>query len=164
MPATKTHILRKEENEMSETNNETTATKKSNKTLKIVLGVVIAAVVLGALALVYYFFGPKTSEGSKEVIVEVVDMDANITSYTEKTDAEYLIEVLDELAEQGLTYSGTESEYGLMIDTINGVRADYTLDNAYWSFYLNDEYATYGVSEQPVTDGDTFRIEYTLAE
>ena len=31
-------------------------------------------------------------------------------------------------------------------------------------FYVNDEYCNYGVSEQPVEDGDKFSIVYTLAE
>jgi hypothetical protein len=63
----------------------------------------------------------------------------------------------------GLTYSGTEGQYGLMVDTVNGIRADYNLDGAYWSFYVNDSYCNYGISEQPIEDGDVFAIVYTLA-
>ena len=74
------------------------------------------------------------------------------TTYELKTDAKYLKEAMDEA--EGLEYSGTEGQYGLMIDTVNGVRADYTLDGAYWSFYVNDEYCNYGISEQPIEDGD----------
>ena len=29
------------------------------------------------------------------------------------------------------------------------------------SIYVNDELANYGVDQQPVTDGDVFRLEYT---
>jgi len=79
-----------------------------------------------------------------------------------QTDAEYLRQVMDEA--EGLTYGGADSEYGIMIDSINGVRADYTLDGAYWSFYVNGEYCNYGIDTQPVADGDVFKIEYTLAE
>jgi hypothetical protein len=38
------------------------------------------------------------------------------------------------------------------------------LDGAYWSFNVNGEYCNYGVSEQPVEDGDAFEIVYTKAE
>ena len=64
---------------------------------------------------------------------------------------------------EGLTYSGTEGDFGMMVDTVNGVRADYTLDGAYWSFLINDEYCNYGISEQPIEDGDVCSIVYTSA-
>ena len=62
---------------------------------------------------------------------------------------------------KGLTFSGDESDYGLMVVEINGVTADYNVDQSYWAFYVNDEYCNYGVDSQPVADGDVFRIEYT---
>jgi len=61
-----------------------------------------------------------------------------------------------------LTFEGTETEYGLTISAINGETADFNVDSAYWSFYVNDDYCNYGVSEQPVKDGDAFRIVYTV--
>ena len=48
-----------------------------------------------------------------------------------------------------------------MVVEINGVTADYNVDQSYWAFYVNDEYCNYGVDSQPVADGDVFRIEYT---
>ena len=109
-------------------------------------------------------FGAKTVEGSKNVTLSVVSESGDTTTYEAKTDALVLQELMDELSDDGLTYGGTESEYGLMVDTVNGVRADYTLDGAYWSFYVNDEYCNYGISEQPVNDGDDFDIVYTPAQ
>ena len=79
-----------------------------------------------------------------------------------KTDAEYLRQAMEEA--DGLTFSGAESEYGMMVDTVNGERADYSLDGAYWSFYVNGEYCNYGIDTQPVLDGDAFAITYTLAQ
>jgi len=52
----------------------------------------------------------------------------------------------------------------MMVDTINGLRADYTADKAYWSFYINGEYCNFGIDQQPIADGDQFKIEYTAAE
>ena len=100
----------------------------------------------------------------KSVKLQVVDKDGKVSEYDEKTDEEYLRGVLDEISKDSdFTYSGTESEFGIMIDTVNGERADYTLDGAYWSIYVNDEYANFGADQQPVTDGDTFALRYEKA-
>ena len=146
---------------MSNTNEQTTK-KKGNG--KLIFGIGAFVVLIGLFVALWAFFGPKTTEGSKTVSLTVVDMDAKETNYNTKTDALVLKELMDQLEKDGFSYGGSESEYGLMVDTINGVRADYTLDGAYWSFYVNDEYCNYGVSEQPVEDGDAFEIVYTKAE
>lgn len=100
----------------------------------------------------------------KNVKLQVVDKNGNTSEYEEDTDAEFLRDVLDEISDDSdFTYSGTDSEFGIMIDTVNGERADYTLDGAYWSIYVNDEYANFGADQQPVADGDTFALKYEKA-
>ena len=146
---------------MSEANN--TNTQKKGKG-KLILGISALAVLVGLFIVLWAVFGPKTTEGSKAVSLTVVTEDGSETAYDTNTDALVLQELMDELKEDGFSYSGAESEYGLMVDTINGIRADYTLDGAYWSFYVNDEYCNYGISEQPVNDGDDFAIVYTPAQ
>ena len=146
---------------MSETNNTNT---QKNGTLKLVLGISVFVVLIGLFVVLWTVFGPKTTEGSKTVSLAVVAENGKETNYDVKTDALVLQELMDELKDEGFTYGGAESEYGLMVDTINGIRADYTLDGAYWSFYVNDEYCNYGISEQPVNDGDDFSIVYTPAQ
>ncbi len=146
---------------MSEANNQTMQ-KKGNG--KLILGVGILVVLVGLFLVLWAVFGPKTTEGSKIVSLSVVAESGEKTTYDTKTDALVLQALMEELKTKGFTYGGNESEYGLMIDTINGVRADYTLDGAYWSFYVNDEYCNYGISEQPVNDGDDFSIVYTPAQ
>ena len=59
----------------------------------------------------------------------------------------------------GLEYETTDG----MVMSVNGVRADYVLDGAYWAFYVNGGYCNYGIADQPVNDGDIFTIEYTKA-
>ena len=137
--------------------------KKSNK--KVLIGVVAAAVLVALVAMfgaVYFVFKAKPVTGSKAITIEVVNKAQESTVYEVKTDAEYLRQAMEEA--DGLTFSGTESEFGLMVDTVNGERADYTLDGAYWSFYVNGEYCNYGIDTQPVLDGDAFAITYTLAQ
>ena len=41
------------------------------------------------------------------------------------------------LYHKGLEFSGTESEYGMMVETVNGITPDYSVDGAYWSFKVN---------------------------
>ena len=133
---------------------------KNNKK-KIIIGLVAFVAVIAAFIAIYFNFREKPVEGSKEIVIKVVNQENEVTTYELKTDAKYLKEAMDEA--KGLEYSGTESQYGLMVDTVNGVRADYTLDGAYWSFLINDEYCNYGISEQPVEDGDVCSIVYTPA-
>ena len=96
-----------------------------------------------------------------DVPPDVVDRDEGKIEYQLKTDAAYLREAMEEA--EGLSFSGAESEYGMMVDTVNGVTADFNADGAYWSFYVNGEYCNYGIDTQPVEDGDVFSIVYTSA-
>ena len=134
--------------------------KKSNK--KVVIGIIALVVLIAALAGVYFAFSAKPVEGSKAITIEVVNGAQESTVYDVHTDAEYLRQAMEEA--DGLAFSGTESEFGLMVDTVNGERADSTLDGAYWSFSVNGEYCNYGIDSQPVLDGDAFAITYTLAQ
>ena len=146
---------------MSEANNQTTKKKGMGN---LILGISILVVLIGLFVALWFVFGPKTTEGTKEVSLSVVYEDKTTKDYNTKTDALVLQDLMDELKDDGFSYGGNESDYGLMVDTINGIRADYTLDGAYWSFYVNDEYCNYGISEQPVNDGDAFAIVYTPAQ
>lgn len=137
-----------------------TEAKKTNK--KVLLGVGIVVVLVAALAVIYAVFSPKPVAGSKSITIEVVNKAQEVTVYDVKTDAEFLRQALEET--EGLTISGTESQYGLMVDTVNGERADYTLDGAYWSFTVNGEYSNYGIDTQPVMDGDVYGVVYTPAQ
>lgn len=136
------------------------AAKKSNK--KVIIGVAAFVAVIAVLAAVFCIFRAKPAAGSKAVTIEVVNDEQNISTYNVKTDAEYLRQAMEEA--EGLTFSGAESEFGMMVDTVNDVRADYTQDGAYWAFYVNGNYCEYSIDSQPVLDGDIFTITYTLAE
>ena len=134
---------------------ETTQEKKGGAG-KAILGIVIAVVLIGALIAVYLVFGPKTSEGSKAITITITDDQGVDTVYETKTDAEYLMDAVQEL--DGITIEGEEGDYGLFIKTVNGITADYDTDGAYWSIYVNGEYGNYGIDAQPVADGDSYAI------
>lgn len=120
----------------------------------------IILVVLFVIA--YQNFKPKTVEDAKTVAIEVIDDQGESTAYEVHTDAEYLLQAMEET--EGLTFDGEEGDYGFTVYTVNDVTADFNTDAAYWSFYLNDEYCNYGISEQPVNNGDEFTIKYEVYE
>ncbi|MCI8371735.1 MAG: DUF4430 domain-containing protein [Lachnospiraceae bacterium] len=137
-------------------------TAKQGNGKKIAIAVVILAVLAVAFGLIYMKFAPKAQKGAKELSIEVVDNKEKSKKYTVHTDAKYLRQALEET--EGLTIEGTESEYGLMVQSVNGIKADYDTNGAYWSFYLNGEYCNYGIDQQPVKDGESYKIVYTTGE
>ena len=159
--------------------------KKGGSKLPIIITIAALVVAIGVFALVYFLNKPKPAEttndttaatdvsasvsdtsaqpeeGTKAYTVTVVDKSGNAKDYTGKTDAGYLKELMDEMVKGGdFTYEGDDSEYGLYITTINGEKADYSVDAAYWAIYVNGEYGNYGADQQPVNDGDTFKFVY----
>ena len=132
---------------------------KKRFSLKKLLAASLFALLVAALALVYATFSAKTAEGSKSVTLEVISSAAEKTVYALKTDAEYLNEAMEEA--EGLTFTAEEGPYGLSVSSVNGETADFNVNGAYWGFFVNGEYCNYGISQQPVHDGDVFTIAYT---
>lgn len=95
-------------------------------------------------------------EGETTLTVEVKLEDKTVV-FTIKTDADT---VGAALLENGLI-AGEESAYGLYVKVVNGVTADYDVDQSYWAFWINGEYAMSGVDTTPITAGDTYTLEYT---
>ena len=82
---------------------------------------------------------------------------------TEDLVEEETAQILEEIEE--LTVDGSRTEqFGLMILSVNGIRAEYTKDHAYWAVLLNGEPSSYGISRQPVQDGEHYQLVYTPAE
>lgn len=94
-------------------------------------------------------------EGDTEFLFTVVDKDGSETRFEIHTDKEIVGEALTEL---GLI-AGEESEYGLYVETVNGITADYDTDGVYWAFYINDEYALSGVDSTAITEGDVYAFK-----
>ena len=94
--------------------------------------------------------------GAKTVVVEVKAEDQQVT-FTIKTDKDT---VGAALLEHGLI-AGEEGAYGLYVKQVNGITADYDVDQTCWSFYINGEYAMTGVDTTEITEGAVYRLEYT---
>lgn len=134
-------------------------TNKSN-TKKIGIGIAVLIVLIAAALLIYFTAKPKATQGAKAVTITVVDDQGASSDYEVHTDAEYLRQAMEEA--EGLTFDGAESEYGMMVETVNGVTADYSTDGAYWAFFVDDAYCEYGIDSQPISDGELYRIVYTV--
>ena len=130
------------------------------KNKKIVIALVALVAVVGLMLGVWAANRPETSEGTKAYTVTVVHGDGSQKVFEYTTDAEYLD---DALMEEGLI-AGEEGPYGLTLITVDGEDAVWETDNAYWSLYIGQEYATTGLSDTPVNDGDIFKLEYTRFE
>lgn len=46
-------------------------------------------------------------------------------------------------------------------DTLNGMKADWNADQAYWAFYQGDSYMSVGVNETVIEGGEHYRFVYT---
>ena len=136
---------------------------KSNK--KLLIGIAGFIVVIVALLAIYFRFSPTSNAGAKDYTLIVVDDQGAEKEYTGSTDAEYLKGLMDELVADGdFSYEGTEADYGLFIESINGVTANFDADGAYWAIYVNGEYGQYGADSQPISDNDEFKFVYEAAQ
>ena len=134
------------------------AAKKPN-VKKIVIAVAVLAVIALLFGVIYAKFAPKATAGSKEITIVVVDDEGESIEYAVKTDAEYLGQAFEDA--EGLEVEGEEGPYGLTITKVNGLEANYNTDAAYWSLYVGEEYGNYGADEQPIEDGETYKLVYT---
>ncbi|MBR5202189.1 MAG: DUF4430 domain-containing protein [Clostridia bacterium] len=138
---------------------------------KVVLSI-LAFVLIVAMALSFSACGKNDSnanttttqasgEAKKELsfVFKVVDLDGSEKSFDIKTDAKTVGEAL--LTEKLI--SGEVGDYGLMVDTVNGIKYDYNADGAYWAFYVNGEYAMSGVDTTDIVDGTTYSFVATKA-
>ena len=96
-------------------------------------------------------------EGQTKFFFTVVDKDGNATEFEIHTDKATVGEALLELN----LIAGDESEYGLYVKQVNGITADYDVDQTYWAFYVNDAYATSGVDTTAVEEDAryAFKVE-----
>lgn len=94
--------------------------------------------------------------GAVTVTVEVTAADMTV-AFTLHTDAET---VGAALFENGLI-EGEDGPYGLYVKVVNGITADYDIDQSYWSFYINGGYAMSGVDTTEITEGNVYQLVYT---
>ena len=124
---------------------------------------VLSLVLVAAMVLMFAGCGQKTQEPEtpqnqqevqeKSFVFEVVELDGSKKEFTVKYDDEKTVG--EALVEEKLI-SGSDSQYGLMVDTVNGQKYTYDNDKVYWAFYIDGEYAMTGVDSTPIEDGKVY--------
>ena len=94
-------------------------------------------------------------EGSK-TFTFTVDAEGYAITFTIHTDAEKVGEALLTL---GLV-EGEDGQYGLYVKKVNGMLADWDIDQTYWAFYENGAYGN-GVDVTGVVDGYNYSFVRT---
>ena len=92
-------------------------------------------------------------QGAKTVTVQVQAEDKTV-SFTIHTDCATLGEAL---TEHGLV-EGDMGEFGLYIKKVNGILADYDVDQSYWGFYSGGEYMMSGVDTTEISGGESYEL------
>ena len=98
--------------------------------------------------------GATLGEGAHSFTLEITDADGKTITATIHTDAETVGEALSNLE----IVQGEDSEFGLYIKTVNGITADYDVDQTYWAFYIDGEYAQTSVDMTAVNDGSVYKL------
>ncbi|MBR3767609.1 MAG: DUF4430 domain-containing protein [Clostridia bacterium] len=104
-----------------------------------------------------YLNDTEFGSGASTVEVEVKAEEKSVL-FTIKTDKKTLG---DALVEHNLI-EGNEDQYGLYVTAVNGITADYSVNNSYWAFYKNGEYMMTGVDSTEISDGEHYELIYTI--
>ena len=95
-------------------------------------------------------------DGAVTVQLEVKVEELSVT-FTIKTDKTTLG---DALLEHELI-EGDQGAYGMYVKKVNGITADYDVDQAYWALYKNGEACMSGVDTTEIADGEHYEFIYT---
>ena len=131
-----------------------TAPERKKHTWIAVAGFLVLALLLFG---VWRFTRPAPAWGEKSVTVEVTHSDSSVNTFPYQTD----LDSLGELLEQEGLISGTESAYGLFVDTVDGETAVFDADGGWWRLTCNGQDAETGVDEVMLHDGDVYAWIYT---
>ena len=127
------------------------------KKQKILIGIGAALLVVAAAVamLLWKGFSADPVEGSKAIVFEVVQKDGSSEEFDLATDAEYLA---DALVEEGLIEYAADGFY----TTINGITADWSVDESWWCITKDGVSLEVGMNQQPIADGEHYEATYTL--
>lgn len=126
---------------------------KNKKRIALVALVLVVALFVGIWAATR----PETSTGGKTFTLSVVHSDGSSKDFTISTDEEFLAPALKA---EGILLE--EEGADGMYNTVDGEKADYSVNQSYWVLYIGADYAMTGMNDTPVSDGDSFKLEYTV--
>lgn len=138
---------------------------KKKLLITILALVLVAALIVTVLVLtnprakdfVLGLFGAEPEAVTQTLNVTVVHSDGTEKAFTYTTTERYVGTVLQQ---EGLIEGPIES-YGIYIQVVDGERAVYEENSAYWAFYENGQYANQGIDQTLITEGVTYSLVYT---
>ena len=110
----------------------------------------------GAWETATYDRDTELGEGAKTVTVKVIADEQELT-FTIHTDKETLGEAL---LEHKLV-DGEQGAFGMYIKKVNGIVADYDVDQTYWGFTKAGEMMLVGVDSAKIADGEQYELTRT---
>ena len=131
-----------------------------------ILSLSVIFVLIAAMALCMVSCGGTKKEDEEEnsktpvevtISVTVIDDKKSTDTFEISTKSENLG---DALLESGRV-KGDNDKFGLYIKEVDGLRADFELDGAYWSVSKDGKMLVTGPSQTPIADGDKFELTYT---
>lgn len=128
------------------------------KEVKITIIVAVVAVLLiGAFVGVMLATRKPVEVGTKAITVVVVHKDKTEKTFNYKTDAE----TLGALLKEKNLVSGTDSEWGIMIDTVDGETAD-SANQEWWCITKGGEMLSTGADSTNIADGEKYELTLTV--
>jgi len=126
--------------------------------MKKIISLLLALAMLFTLAAC----GSKEAAPAEPVSFKVIvtDLEGNESTYEYTSNAPSVGEAL---VAEGLI-EAHEASFGLFIDAVDGIAADWDKDQTYWAFYINGEYAVTGIGETEITAGATYNLTLTKGE
>ena len=98
-------------------------------------------------------------KGEKTITFTVTALDKSVT-FTVNTNKKTVGEALSECN----LLEGEQGPYGLYVKKVNGIRADYEKDNAYWSFMVDGKASMEGVDLTELEDEGSYGFIYMTQE
>lgn len=126
---------------------------KNKKSLIIALAAFVLVVAVAVT--VYFVTRPEATDGVKTFTVTVTHANGTSKGFNLSTDAEFLG---DYLVDRGIIEIGGADEG--MFNYADGEAAIYEVDQTYWGFYVNGEYATTGIFDTPIEDGVHYELRH----
>ena len=135
------------------------------KNKKLIIALIAFVAVIAVVAGIWFANRPEApadtttptgeTQSMMKFTVIVVHADGTEKTFNYETTGGNLGPVL---VEKGLI---VESDSPGLYNTVDGVTADWNVDQSYWSFYIGDEMAMFGMDDAVIHDGDVFKLVYT---
>lgn len=136
---------------------------KKNTFVKLVSAVAVMLIAVILLILNVTVLAPERHKGEKTVAIVIEYSDKAYEYRDLKTNAETVLELLKEYDKAlELQLRTKPSQYGDMLIGLKNADQNEAA-GAYYTFTVDGEYATNGVSTQPIADGNEIKFSYGIA-